>query len=436
MSWKDRIIDPKIVTGDGQEFLIELKDIPKSRNDRATVFTFSEFSGDFVQKLSSGGDAFSFRLWFSGADHDIISDKFEEATKDIRPLKFYHPYRKKPYLCILLGLKRLDSLEDSANETSFGIDLHETISKIRPENSENVVEKINNISITASAEASEGYEVVVGAKTAAQTGGAGQETTVPFGLDDAIKPLSATKAELDKIISKVATKINKYYNEATDFLAEAESIRFSALSLVSTIDSTARSTALVMRGYIGLVGKTVNDTQILTPKSRIAYYKELIEDIGDFDDITNFELLYPGLIVGVCQSSIISGVDDFNTRLELNELIDTIFDLSINFFEIIDPILSTDQFRSYRPNLEAIKNLMSIVSFTLSKVDELVFELKQERSIVVKQQMALEVLAYHLFGAISFDEIDSNMDTLIQVNKIKGTDVFSIKPGEEIIYYI
>ncbi len=434
MSWQDRIRDSKIVTGNGQEFEIELKDIPKNRNDRAVIFTFSEFSGDYVQKLSAGGASFSFDMWFSGENHDLIATQFDEATKDIRPVLFFHPLVKKPFRCVIMSVKRADRLVTGANETAFNISMHETIAGRRPENTENSIIKVDNISLGASENAADNFVGVVEIKTAVQTGLAGQETLVPFGVDDNIFPLSETKNELDQITAAVATKINTFYGISTDFLAEAESIRFSALSLISTIESAPKSTALVVRGYVGLVGKTTTDLQNLTPKSRVEYYKSLKEDLV-IQDVTNFELLFPALVIGMCQGSIISKVEDFSTRQEVFDIVDTIYEWSVEFFARIDAIILSDELNSYSPDLDAIKEMLSIVAITANKLEELIFQLKQERTVTVTRINDLYSLVYELQGATSIDDLQQKVEDFMLINKIRGTEIFQVQPGTELIYY-
>ncbi len=434
MSWQDRIRDSKIVTGDGQEFEIEVRDIPESRTDRAVVFTFSEFNGDFVQKLSAGGASFSFTLWFSGADHDLTAKAFQEATKDTRPVLFFHPLHKKPFRCTVLSLKRNDRLVTAANETAFDIAMHETIAGRRPENTENSIVKVDNISTGASENAAENFVDVVEIKTAVQTGLAGQETLVPFGVDDNIFPLSETKNELDKITAVVASTINEFYGTSTDFLAEAQSVRFSALSLISTIESAPKSAALVVRGYIGLVGKTSTDLQRLTPKSRVEYYKSL-KDTLIMQDVTNYELLFPALVIGICQGSIIAKVDDFSTRQEVYDVVDTIYEWSVDFFARLDAVILADELNSYDPDLNSIKKMLSIVAITANKLEELIFQLKQERSFTVTNITDLYSLVYELIGATSIPDLQAKVEEFMIVNKIRGTEIFRAEPGTEFIYY-
>jgi len=434
MSWQDRIRDSKIVTGNGQEFAIELKDIPKSRTDRAVIFTFSEFSGDYVQKLSAGGDSFSFPLWFSGSDHDQVATQFEEATKDIRPVLFYHPLYKKPFRCAVLSLRRNDNLVSGANETAFNISMHETIAGRRPENTENSIVKVDNISTNATEDAADNFVDVIEIKNVSQTGLAGQETLVPFGVDDSIFPISETKNELNTITEKVATAINTFYGTSTDFLAEAESIRFSALSLISTIDSTPKSAALVMRGYVGLVGKTTTDQEKLTPKSKVEYYKSLKEDLI-IKDITNYELIFPAIIIGICQGSIVSKIDDFSTRQEVFDIIDTIYEWSVEFFAQIDSVILADELNSYEPDLDAIKQMLSIVAITSNKLEELIFQLKQERTVTVNKISDLYSLVYELLGATNIDDLQQKVEDFMLINKIRGIKIFQVQPGTELIYY-
>lgn len=434
MSWQDRIRDSKIVAADGQEFEIETTDIPQSRTDRAVIFTFSEFNGDYVQKLSAGGNSFSFTLWFSGPDHDLTAKAFEEATKDTRPVLFFHPLHKKPFRCAVLSLKRNDRLVTAANETAFDIAMHETISGRRPENTENSIVKVDNISIAASENAADNFVGVVEIKTSLQTGLAGQETLVPFGVDDSIFPLSETKNELDKITAAVASTINEFYGTSTDFLAEAEGVRFSALSLISTIESAPKSAALVVRGYIGLVGKTSTDLARLTPKSRVEYYQSLKGSLV-MQDITNYELLFPALVIGVCQGSIIAKVDDFSTREEVFNVVDTIYEWSVEFFARLDAVIISDELNSYEPDLDAIKEMLSIVAITANKLEELIFQLKQERSVTVTQIKDLYSLVYELLGATSIDDLQEKVENFMLINNIRGTDVFQVEPGTELIYY-
>ena len=76
MSWKERQRTAKFITGDKMEYIFGFESIEMIREDRVNVFTFTEFNGDFVQKLSNGGNSFSFNFWFSGENHDLIANEF------------------------------------------------------------------------------------------------------------------------------------------------------------------------------------------------------------------------------------------------------------------------------------------------------------------------------------------------------------------------
>ena len=139
--------------------------------------------------------------------------------------------------------------------------------------------------------------------------------------------------------------------------------------------------------------------------------------------------------MGLCQSLSISKGQDFSTRKEIIDVLDNVRLFSIDFFERIDPVIIEDELNNYEPDMPAIKNMMSVVSITLDQAENLIFEAKVERTFNLKQYYDLVSLAYLLFGAVNTDDLQSKVEQLIEVNKLKGTRIFGLEQGTNLIYY-
>lgn len=436
-TWSDRVQDPKIVTADGTVFFFECDIVQRKREERAQVFTFPQLSADYVPKISSGGDGFSFNLWFSGPNHDIIAKDFREKTKDIRPLKFYHPFQKKPYTCTLLTLKEVVNIKDGNNETAFNLELHTTITGRRPRNKRSAIEDLTEQKNAMNEFLADFYDSVTNKKILSQTGGGDQQQFTPVTANEDLGSLPETKVELENTADYIYNEIRQQFINAPKLLAENDSFYFSLKSYIPDLENNPLTTAMIMQKYCQFIATTELEPDIVTQKQKVLFYRKFEENtLQLIDDISNYEIIYSAIVVGLSEVLINSTPNDFSVRREIVEIVREIDTYCIRYNNRISDVVERDNLETYQPSIDALNRVNGIYSLCADVADTLIFQARQERNYVNNKHLDLYTLVYFLYGAVGYDELDDKRSEFIEINNLKGTKIFNAQPGEEFIYYL
>jgi len=408
VSWQDRVEDAVIETAAGDRFVFEFRDIPTNRTELANPFKYPEINKDFVQRKSSGSNVFNITLWFSGDDADTTATTFEIATQDPRALTFTHPL-KGSFLVQLMSLQRVDALATSANEVAFSLSLHETIELTKPLASENAAIFIENKKIELEGVNAKKYQTALEELNSAD--------------------VTKTQNEAFSIIEYVQESI-KLYEMGTDQLAEWESMTLSALNLIDTIVANAEGFALVLQGIINFPQRALERFQ-----DKLAFFLDFFDNTEDLAETSHNNILINNSSrVGYAQASIQGNENDYVTKEAVFENVSKIIDLNATYYETIDVLEAEDI--DFEPSVEATTFLSDILVSAASNLNDIAFKAKQERIITLKKAEEVYSLVYRLIGANSLDDLDSQIELFIDVNNIKGTEIFELKPGRELKYYV
>jgi len=411
MSWQDRITDAVIETAAGDRFVFEFRDISKKRDERTEVFEFSD-SQDYVQRKFSGSEVFDLAVWFSGENCDEQAEGFENATRDIRPLRFTHPLRKRTYLVQLMGLVRNDNLATRANEVAFSLSLHETIDLENIVKQENAARIVDNTINTLNLQNSDYFANRIVDKT-------------PNALKKIKKGISTATAAVAK--SALA------YEYAADTLADFESIATAADALVETVDTNAKAMADVLQGYIEFSAKA-----IVYPIEKMAFYDEMIDLlydlIADSDSDPDLVLLSGlSIISGLSLSSVLATENDYVTKTAVFAQSQKIYNTATALTVYIEDQELSGLAEFDPRQLETFNNLISLSAARLSQI---AFKTKQERIFVLMKDEDLFPICYRLLGGDNPDDFDSKLLNLIEINKLGGKELYELKQGRRLKYYI
>jgi hypothetical protein len=132
MTWEDRIKEGAYTSPSGVRFVFSYEDVSRVTTKKTTAFNFPDFDGTFVQDLGRTGSRFPLRLFFSGADYDIISQQFENALLEKGIGKLEHPFYGEFDVVPFGDITREDRLKSAANQAVFTVTFFETTRVIFP----------------------------------------------------------------------------------------------------------------------------------------------------------------------------------------------------------------------------------------------------------------------------------------------------------------
>lgn len=416
MTWQTDIADAVIETQAGDRFVFEFRDLTAQRTDRTKTFQFRT-DGDYVQKKSAGSMRLPITLWFSGSLCHEMADSFETAAKDPRPMWFYHPLRKKRYRVQLLGYTRTDALATAAGEVKFDLDLHQTIElekQLKPEN----VSKFIDTTINYVAQIS-----------AAQYGEAMSKKTPG--------ELAKIKAALEQALAKMSA-VTAAYDMATDYVAQAQAALLTAESLVSTIEADAAAFAEVAFGVFRSI-----QNSILYVTDKFDFYRQMVEDLGAgegaLEDPATFKLMNNAMLSEKCRTASATTADDYQTKTAVFDLSDEIFEQQADIVAQIEAFEAEDEISGVprlEPDIETMAAMTSIVAAAAGRLTEIAYVARQRRTVTLDRDTDLYTLVYRIMGPKTPDELDTMIDEVIAANRIGGSELFWLKKGRVITYYI
>jgi len=311
-----------------------------------------------------------------------------------------------------MGLVRNDKLATRANEVAFSLSLHETIDLENIVKQENAARIVDNTINTLNLQNSDYFANRIVDKT-------------PNALKKIKKGISTATAAVAK--SALA------YEYAADTLADFESIATAADALVETVDTNAKAMADVLQGYIEFSAKA-----IVYPIEKMAFYDEMIDLlydlIADSDSDPDLVLLSGlSIISGLSLSSVLATENDYVTKTAVFAQSQKIYNTATALTVYIEDQELSGLAEFDPRQLETFNNLISLSAARLSQI---AFKTKQERIFVLMKDEDLFPICYRLLGGDNPDDFDSKLLNLIEINKLGGKELYELKQGRRLKYYI
>jgi len=416
MTWRDDIADCVIETAAGDRFVFEFRDLHNKRSERTAKFAFRT-DGDYIQKTSSGSQQIGVSLWFSGALCLEMADSFEAATKDQRPFRFFHPIKKKPYLMQMLSIDRYDALATAAGEVRFDLDLHETIElekQVKPENVKRFIDTTINYVKLISADQ---YGEAISKKTPGE--------------------IAKIKAALNKTIAKMATVVEAY-DRVTDTIAGVQSVILTAQSMIETLETSASAFADLAFGVL----RTIQNS-ILYVTDKVDFYRQLASDIanaeGALEDPATFKLINNAITVEQARTASLATEDDYPTKTQIFALADEITVAAAAFTAQLDTIEAAAieaQVEELEPDTQTPTLIADVVTRATGQLAVIAYRAKQERTYTMPRDEEMYSLVYRLMGGDNPADLDAKIDRFIAANEIGGTELFELKKGRVVKYYV
>jgi hypothetical protein len=139
-------------------------------------------------------------------------------------------------------------------------------------------------------------------------------------------------------------------------------------------------------------------------------------------------------IAAMAQAMITPIDGDYVTRTDVVNASSDLLALYNEYLVMLDSLYVADAnpSKSFSQSAQTQDALQELVIYTLAGLNEIAFNAKQERLIILDRDSQLIVLTHKYMG---LDPDDANIETFRSINGIKNTGVFLVKKGTQIKYY-
>ncbi len=400
MSWKETIENKqfKITTGDGREWQPQWLLGESSIEYNTTAYNFINLKGTLVDRKKPNSRKVPLSVWFQGEDNITQTDNFLKSAEDPRPWEVVHPI-----LGTITGQPISITRNDgSLNATELKIDFWETIVVDYPDNEISVRDRISAKSIDV------------------RSAGISSYTAVPTSAD-VLKLKAATEQVKGPFLNLAGDKKIAYENAASASLKSAD-------NLVSD-----KRTAL--RNQQELFTIPVDFEAGIN--SKVNAFKRAfrnLDSINSKNDKFFYESQGATALASLCECVVTVDEGEYPSRRNIEEVVTLIVELYGEYILTMDNALVDiyDVDNAWNPDANLQTELNDLVLDTISNLQAMAFETKQERVIYLEKDSNLILLTHRYLG---LDENDENMETLRQLNNIKNHEVLLIRKGREIKFY-
>lgn len=385
MSWQEKIKGEfSIQTGDGFIYVPKWKGSIKNITFNTEGFDFVGVDGTYVAREQSQGNQFPIEIYFEGSEHLDIADKFENSCRNKNLWTITHPIFGK-IICQPLSLER-----DSTNLgiTKFSGTVWESVQIKYPEFKNDYR---NVIVIEEGRFITESWYVKASTLTA---------------------KLKTSLGSLNSFIAKAYTKLPAETDLAVDLK-----------NRIRAADSTVEELLNIPGAYVESVYSLV--TFVLEVEdnivSKMNKLNDILVNIIALDDPTMAEFMSNMVIFTASNLAINTSYSKRNDVATTVGILKSMSD-SINLYY---------EDKNYTPNYEGSLKMDYIVNITIGNVYELGLSASQERSVILEKDSNPIILCNRFYGFS-----DDNLDKFLNENNIQLDNMFMIKKGTKLIWYV
>jgi len=404
MAWKDNLENIKftIKTGDGSVYYPLWRDSVKSTKLNFAKYDFINVRGSFIDRKESESGSFPLNFYFTGEDNLEQAKAFENSAKDKRLWNVTHPF----YGTLSGHPTNIERNDNSFGNTEINVLFWESIADDYPEDSDSIPDEVEDRVVRLNSLGIQNYV----SKAQPQTGDIND-------LKSSIE-ISAARFEPDKfsfndyraLKNKALGDLNLLIQETLVAISTAQLV----LSEPANFERNIRNKIDSVKSAYDEVKSTINQEN-----RQSKYY---------------FESQAATLIANLAKSSVNPLLDDYILRSDIESVNSELFGLYNDYLATIDanqiPLENIND--EYSPDIDLQSSLIDLVTYTSQSLFVLSFDARQERSVILEKDSNLIVLTHRFLGLAS----DENLEIFKRINKIGLSEIYRIKKGRLITYYI
>ena len=415
MTWEDRLQEAAYTAPGGRRVVFAYEDVSKTFEKKTTAFEFPDGDGTYVQDLGPTGRRFPLRVFFTGSDHDLQADEFEDMLREVGIGRLEHP-RYGVFDAMPFGtVSQIDQLKTAANQTAFEVAFWETTRLAYLEGSEDlaagVLSALSGYNDAAAGSLAAGVDL----RSAIQR--VTFKNTITRLLDNVSAFLAPVAAAEATVRQQFGNLVDGVANSVTVLLGDPLTLAFQ---ITQTITAPARAAGDVsdrLSAYADLFSSIIGGDGARTAQTSTRGTERNTFYVRD---------TYAATAVSGSVLAVVNGT--FTTRPEALAAAEEILDQFEAFTEWRDDRAAA---LSLVDTGAAYQQLQEAVSLAASFLVSVSFSLKQERRTVLTRARTIVDLAAELYG-----EVDGALDYLISTNRLTGSEILELPRGREIVYYV
>lgn len=429
-TWEDRVKEAAYTAPSGKRLTFDFEDVSREVTLRGTSWEFPGVDDGYIQRTGFGPRRYPLRVYFTGANHDLLATAFEAALLEDGPGRLEHPLYAPVTVVPFGDITRRDDLKAAANQTIVEVTFWTTIGAVYPSSRADPQNEIAAAIADFDAAAAQQFQdstdlsstVNKAASKATIRSMLGSISDALQGVSDAVESVNAEFRETQSTI-----------NYGLDVLiGQPLQIAQQISNLIKGPGRAITGIGLRLDAYEDLADKIFGSqagstVDALTSGTAIPLRTRRIANDFHAADLSAMSAV-AGAVTAVTLHS-------FKTKpevLDAAERVLALFDAVVEWRDAAYAALSevaqlgqagTDTGASYQA-------LHRAVSLTVGFLVQVSFSVVPERRIVLDRPRTIIDLAAELYG-----KVDSKLDLLIASNDLTGSEILELPRGRSIVYY-
>ena len=403
MTWKERLNDItfSITTADKKKYSPLWKNGEKSKDFNISKYDFINVEGSFIDRKKSQSNSYPLLFWFQGDDHIEQCNTFETSASVSGQWTIEHP---------MYGTIKGQPANIHRNDSNYGITevtitFWESISDDLPNTNisamDEVFERVTNVNALSA------LSFFEGAKPSASDISVLKESTI----------MEASKFNPDSL-SSIA-----YQNDVVKAIKATDKIVTNTLDSFYTLQTVLSEPA----NFVDSIKSKI--------ESYVNAYDQIKSGLGTVLSKYYFESQGATIMSGMAQTAITPNDTDYVSNNDIQQINTLLLDTYNDYLETVD-LQQVDVYdidNTWSPSVDVQTALSELVFFTSQQLFLLSFKARQERSYELLKDSNLILLTHEFMG---LDSLDANLETFRQLNDIRNKELYKIKKGRVIKYYV
>ena len=409
MSWQEKIKSKmQITTGDGKlyEVLYKLETVKGSFDFNISEFHFPEVSGTKIDRRLRKGSRYPLEFYFQGDNHIDQWNEFNASCSDLRAWQVLHPF----YGLITCHPLSIGFDSSGIGNTKVEVTVVESLLNAGPRTVLRPGENARAI-ITKSREKNNAFSAQI-IPTVSDTQLMKSNVENVYNAGASVVTDDTIASEYFNLYNKAISNINNGLNDITVGMAIVQDFF----------------------NYPALFAQSVkNRLQIL--KDQCLKLSMILDSLNDPNKKKIFESQKGAIISAIIETAITPLTGDYLNAVDVVNVIDQVTSLYNEFIDELQTLQTVDGYTedSYLPDAEFLESLNFSVNYAVSNLFEIALAAQQERVIYLEEDSNLIILAHRFYG---LTVTDSTIQYFADTNNIGLNEVFQIKKGRKLVYYV
>jgi prophage DNA circulation protein len=374
---------------------------------KTTAFDFPDADGTYIQGNGHTGLRVPMRIFFWGDDYDLAANAFLEILLERGVFKLEHPIYGVIDVLPFGEVARRDDLKTAGNQAIFQVSFWQTTGLVYPtvqgDPGSAVLTAVQEYNAALAAEFQEGIELNSSVDEATLKN---RYNALLGNMQGGLQAIADTQANVMQQFDTVIASIN----QGIDVLVGDPLTLAFQTTIALQAPARARTSILArLDAYRNLAAGIIGGA---APANKNEF---LTNDLYAASYVT-------GSVVSTVNNDFFSKSEALSAADELlSQLADVIVwrDQNYQDLELIDTGASYQQ-------------LQEAVAIAAGFLVDISFSLKQERSIILDRDRALQDIVAELYGNVD----DATIDFFITSNELTGSEIIELPRGRKIVYYV